>query len=515
MITNFEKEIYEKYYVLARSTCLRRLFNNDSIDDAIQSTFLLYISDQKKIKSNLSSWFYWASVNVCEVINKEIKKHGGSSINDVNENITDFNNDAICLDKLINSLPKKKSELLLMRYFDNLSYFEIAEKTNKKEASIKKTINRTVSFLQTKFKKKDVLISALLAQLFHTSKASSATLNSSGFILQNTLVQQSIVNGVHQIYLFSVLKSVLLVILLASIPIAVAVSAHESITQEAGTKKMVGIESENMDLKEFLGQEIFDIIDSSKEIELYEIRMHSHRIQVVKEGELYPAFKVRRRAIKQDGYHRVQRKNSGKFKFEVVKFNLSKRNDELVKLVDNFAYQNFKRFKTLWLHTRYYNMYWVYKKSQILSEGNRDELKKLVKDKNSYLSKKYLSFHPIPTDATNNKEIIRQKNLFKSRYGDLNTSVVRKHIPFRRQFLFRFFVNRNKSNERYFDLIIGYDNKWACSIMNLELLKGGDCSSIQSQLNDIIKNSLPGLSLKQKLEKRPIHRLNINSEVKK
>ncbi|PCJ56359.1 MAG: hypothetical protein COA79_18855 [Planctomycetota bacterium] len=211
--TKFEKEVYGKYYAIVFSTCKRRLIQKDLIDDAVQSTFLLYIKEQDKIKSNLSTWFYWASKNVCIVMNRSLKDHVT-----INENLveSDKYHDEICLDRLIATLPKKKCELLLMRFYDDLSYQEISERTNTKEASIRKTIERTISFLQSKFKKKDVLVTALLAQLFHINKASASILNSSSFILQNSLIQQSIIKGVLKMYLITTLqKSILLVLLIS------------------------------------------------------------------------------------------------------------------------------------------------------------------------------------------------------------------------------------------------------------------------------------------------------------
>ncbi|PCJ58602.1 MAG: hypothetical protein COA79_12640 [Planctomycetota bacterium] len=198
--TAFEKEIYKKYYTLVSLTCSRRLIQKDLIDDAVQSTFLLYIKEQNKIKSNLSTWFYWASKNVCIVMNRRVKDHV-----EINDNMVEKqeNQNDVCLDKLISSLPKKKRDLLLMKYYENMSNKEIAEKTSGKESSIKSTIERTISLLQTKFKKKDVLVTALLAQLFHVNKASASTLSSSSFILQNSLIQQSIVKGVSTMLLIS------------------------------------------------------------------------------------------------------------------------------------------------------------------------------------------------------------------------------------------------------------------------------------------------------------------------
>ena len=73
-ITNFEKDIYCKYFVLVESVCKKRLIDKSQLNDAVQSTFLLYVQKQETIKSELSSWFYWASKIICKTINARARK---------------------------------------------------------------------------------------------------------------------------------------------------------------------------------------------------------------------------------------------------------------------------------------------------------------------------------------------------------------------------------------------------------------------------------------------------------
>ncbi|PCJ57829.1 MAG: hypothetical protein COA79_15210 [Planctomycetota bacterium] len=263
--TDFEKEIYSKYYTLVSLTCSRRLIQKDLIDDAVQSTFLLYIKEQDKIKSNLSTWFYWASKNVCIVMNRRVKDHV-----EINDNLVEKqeNQNDISLDTLIASLPKKKREVLLMKYYDNMSNKEIAEKTQSKESSIKKTIERTIYLLQSKFKKKDVLVTALLAQLFHINKASASTINSSSFILQNSLIQQSIVKGVLKMYVLSKLKITLLSVGMAciflggSIFLSSILNGSEKATNENLTHKKSVNKAELFKKSDLLGSWKIDLVET-------------------------------------------------------------------------------------------------------------------------------------------------------------------------------------------------------------------------------------------------------------
>ena len=216
--TNFEKEVYLKYYALVYSSCKRRLFNTEALEDAVQSTFLLYIKEQDLIQSELSSWFYWASINVCEVINNQEKKQskaqGGLKQINSFETPDKKEKNNIILDKIIQALPKKNREMLLMRYFDQMTFEEIAERCKCKEANARKIVDRTLAFLRSKFKKQDILISSTVALLFSTKEILVAPVISTSktFIFQNSINQQLIVKGVSKMLWISKLKASLLII---------------------------------------------------------------------------------------------------------------------------------------------------------------------------------------------------------------------------------------------------------------------------------------------------------------
>lgn len=233
--TNFEKEVYQKYYGLVYSCCKRRLTNIATLEDAVQSTFLLYIKEQELIQTELSSWFYWASINVCAVINNQEKKQGKAKHSLKPNNSFSARGQVeksnIMLDKIIESLPRKKREMILMRYFDQMTFEEIAIRCQCKEDSARKIIERSLAYLRSKFKKGDAFQSNTLTLLFSPTKI--ATLpeitSSKAFIIQNSQQQQLIIKGVSKMVWLSKLKTGLLVMVGALLLVPVYLIAKDQL----------------------------------------------------------------------------------------------------------------------------------------------------------------------------------------------------------------------------------------------------------------------------------------------
>jgi len=210
--TNFEKEVYCKYFSLVKSVCRKRLIDKSQLNDAIQSTFLLYVKEEDRIKSELSSWFYWSSLNVCKAINKRTKiefRNVEIQDSDLEENLAESN---IEFEKAFELISKSKKELLLMRFYDELSYKEIGNKIKCTEDTARRRVIKITSYLQSRLTKKEILASALFAILIPNKKLIASELNSKAFVLQNTAIQQSIVKGVLKMYLFTKLKIVIVLL---------------------------------------------------------------------------------------------------------------------------------------------------------------------------------------------------------------------------------------------------------------------------------------------------------------
>ena len=218
VISGFENDVYKKYYPLVFSNCKRRLAESSSIDDAVQSTFLMYIREEESINSPLSSWLYWTSTNVCKVLNKGVKMQKIIADREI-QNSSLMKEDSAAIDKetqaqlknLLETLPKKKQEMLLMRFFDEMSYRQIALHFKSTEDGVRKMIEHTLDHLKDNIKKKDIVFSVLFIQFFEKNSfpdmaVSTVATKAPVFILQNTAKQQLIIQGVHKMVLYSKLK---------------------------------------------------------------------------------------------------------------------------------------------------------------------------------------------------------------------------------------------------------------------------------------------------------------------
>lgn len=226
----FEEDVYRKFYALVYTTCKRFLVEKTYLEDAIQSVFLLYIKKEDSIHSNLSSWFYWASVNICKVVNKDIKKHIEKSTS-LYENadipIVERYQEEFFFDLggVIEKLPTKKRDMLLMRFYEKKSYSEIGSYFKCKEDSVRMMIDRTILFIKKEVKRKDVVSSSILAHFFDNYSANTVMPMTNKFILQNSLLQQSFIKGVQKMYLITKLK-VALIYACFLIPIIIPLSSH-------------------------------------------------------------------------------------------------------------------------------------------------------------------------------------------------------------------------------------------------------------------------------------------------
>ncbi|PCJ54697.1 MAG: hypothetical protein COA79_21530 [Planctomycetota bacterium] len=167
VFSDTKEEIFFKYQSLVYSICQKRLENKMFLEDAAQSVFLLFFeSNPFESRSDLSSWFYWSSVNACIYINRDERKltrlRSDPSFEDsINVDSDDEKKDEMytALDTEMKKMPKRNADLILWYYFDNKTYKEIASILNSTEDAIRKRIRRLINKLQQKMKTKYVTFS--------------------------------------------------------------------------------------------------------------------------------------------------------------------------------------------------------------------------------------------------------------------------------------------------------------------------------------------------------------------
>lgn len=114
----------------------RMVVVHEDAQDVLQETFIRIVRgiDSFKWESKLSSWIYRIAVNEClRMIENRNRRLQTQSLEDITKMITssdyvDLGNDAsVKLQAAIQKLPNKQQTAFTLRYYDNLSYEDIAE----------------------------------------------------------------------------------------------------------------------------------------------------------------------------------------------------------------------------------------------------------------------------------------------------------------------------------------------------------------------------------------------------
>ncbi len=124
----------------------RMVVVHEDAQDVLQETFIRIVRgiDSFKWESKLSSWIYRIAVNEClRMIESKNRRLQTQSLEDITKMITssdyvDLGNEAaLRLQAAIQKLPNKQQTVFTLRYYDNLSYDEIAEITSSNAAAAK------------------------------------------------------------------------------------------------------------------------------------------------------------------------------------------------------------------------------------------------------------------------------------------------------------------------------------------------------------------------------------------
>lgn len=154
-------EIYERYWLKLYKHAQRMLNDNDMAGDAVQEVFtkLLEKRGQIAFSGKISSYLYQSIRNhIIELYNREQVK--GNYL----DYLIDFREETRCttdetilaneltklFDREMELLPPRMKEVFSLSRFENLSYREIANKTNISEGTVKKQIYNVLKILKAR-----------------------------------------------------------------------------------------------------------------------------------------------------------------------------------------------------------------------------------------------------------------------------------------------------------------------------------------------------------------------------
>jgi len=155
LVTTYQQRLYQ--------VIRRQVNSHDDADDVLQNTFIKVFRhiDGFENRSGLFTWIYRIASN--EVINHlhREKRHRVEEITDHEqqraEAYVDTDDIPAILEHIILKLPERQQMVFRMRYYDELSYKEMAEMLNLTEGALKASYHHAVRKIEEEIKAKQIV----------------------------------------------------------------------------------------------------------------------------------------------------------------------------------------------------------------------------------------------------------------------------------------------------------------------------------------------------------------------
>ena len=161
-------EIVKKHAPLVYGVCLRILGNKDNAADVVQDTFLQLVHDAAEITGSLPNWLH--RVATCRAIDlvrndsqrKKREFNYAASSENINseEEKAAWSEISVCIDEELESLDDQTKEVLILRFFENLTTNDIAEKCGISQPTVYRWIESGIELLRLKLKSRGVIVPA-------------------------------------------------------------------------------------------------------------------------------------------------------------------------------------------------------------------------------------------------------------------------------------------------------------------------------------------------------------------
>ena len=157
------RHLVVKYQQRLYQVIRRRVSSHEDADDIMQNTFLKVFSNIASFegRSELFTWIYRIGCN--EVINFQ-KKNARIRVEELNdlhggyaEGFVDTQDVASALNRAVARLPGRQQMVFRLRYFDELSYKEMAGILQLTEGALKASYHHAVRKIEEEFKTKQIL----------------------------------------------------------------------------------------------------------------------------------------------------------------------------------------------------------------------------------------------------------------------------------------------------------------------------------------------------------------------
>lgn len=150
------EEAYEECYEVVYKAVYMRLLSRENTEDVVQETFIKAMNSWDSFdesKASVKTWLCTIAKNTMINYVRGNKKHENSSFDEMSEagfevGVVDNELESLADDdareayELLKPLKPEDRELLIMRYVEEMSYKEIAEKVGSNDRAVAKKVER-------------------------------------------------------------------------------------------------------------------------------------------------------------------------------------------------------------------------------------------------------------------------------------------------------------------------------------------------------------------------------------
>lgn len=152
------EEAYEEYYGVVYKAVYMRLLSRENTEDVVQETFIKAMNSWDRFddsKASAKTWLCTIARNTMINYVRNNKKHENSSLDEMGEagfeiGVVDKELESLADDdarevyELLKPLKPQDRELLVMRYVEEMSYKEIADKVGSNDRAVAKRVERLI-----------------------------------------------------------------------------------------------------------------------------------------------------------------------------------------------------------------------------------------------------------------------------------------------------------------------------------------------------------------------------------
>ena len=157
------RQLVNTYQQRLYNVIRRQVPSHEDADDVLQNTFIKVFRhlDGFESRSELYTWMYRIATN--ETINhlKRLKKSRVDELGDKDTRQADayLNTDelAVSLQAIVNTLPERQQMVFRMRYYDELSYKEMASLLQLTEGALKASFHHAVKKIEEELKARQIV----------------------------------------------------------------------------------------------------------------------------------------------------------------------------------------------------------------------------------------------------------------------------------------------------------------------------------------------------------------------